>query len=255
MKPSQAAAAPELAVVGEQLLHGAHQHLRVACAGQPPASVAQRRVLPRKGLLAQLIAQQPHHSAQPLERLTRLVDRLLIGGAAVPAAEQPDRQVQLPERHAPQAVHRQLIWKQRELPLGGTSLPSRASLALSPRQRDAERRPPSWQRSSRRTARQWSHAQPSGRALVDGASCGEPQAGDVSLSDLWSSASRSQRAYADRPRRGHAPPPPRAHSLRAVGPLPGKAAAARGVVAHPAAAAVAVEPPASPLRMYASSRP
>src|SRR6478752_8441063 len=82
--------------------------------------------------------------------------------------------------------------------------------------------------------------------MVDGAPCGEPQAGDVSLSALWSSSSRAQRAYAHRARRGYAPPPPRAHQVRDRRPRERSPRAARRVAAHAAAPALAVAPAAPP---------
>ena len=85
------------------------------------------------------------------------------------------------------------------------------------------RSPRSWPRA----ARQWSRAQPSERPMVDGAPCGEPQAGDVSLPNLRSSATCAQRAHADRPRGRHAPPPARAYRVRACRPLARTASVAR----------------------------
>ncbi len=76
--------------------------------------------------------------------------------------------------------------------------------------------------------------------MVDGAPCGEPQAGDVSLSDLWSSLARSQRAYADRARRGLTPASPRPHSLRTQGPRRRAVGLAGRVVAHPTAPPIAM---------------
>src|ERR1700689_1607521 len=89
-------------------------------------------------------------------------------------------------------------------------------------------------------AREWSDVQPSAVPMVDGASRVQPQADDVSLSDLWSSHGRPQRAYADRARRGHAPPSPRAHRVRAAGPPARRAALAGRVAARAAARPVAV---------------
>ena len=96
-------------------------------------------------------------------------------------------------------------------------------------------------------APEWTGAQlPSSRALVDGSPCGEPQACDVSLSDLCSSSSRSQRAYADLPGRGQRTPPPRTHRLCSGRAIQGRNPAEGRVAAHPAAGPVVVAPPPAP---------
>jgi hypothetical protein len=82
--------------------------------------------------------------------------------------------------------------------------------------------------------------------MVDGAPCGESKAGDVSLSVLWSSSTRAQRAYADRARRRHPPPSPRPHRVRARRPARRQSGPARRVAARATAPAVAVAAPAAP---------
>src|SRR3984893_11387455 len=74
--------------------------------------------------------------------------------------------------------------------------------------------------------------------MVDRATCGESQAGDLSLSFVWSSSTRPQRAYADRPRRRHTPPPP---------PRPPRRVAAPPAT-RPFAVAAAVAPRVAPGR-------
>src|ERR1700677_2250268 len=76
--------------------------------------------------------------------------------------------------------------------------------------------------------------------MVDGAPGCEPQAGDVSLSDLWSFLARPRRAYADRARRRYSPAPPRPHGLRDEGPCARAAGAQRRVAAHPASPSLLV---------------
>jgi len=83
--------------------------------------------------------------------------------------------------------------------------------------------------------------------MVDGAPRGEPKAVDVSLSVLWSSSGRSDRAYAHRSRRRYPPPPARPHRVRARRARSWRAGPARWVAAHSAAPAVDVETTAAPL--------
>src|SRR5205823_6920459 len=116
VQPRNPATAAELAwMAPEQPVQRGDEHLRVARARQPPAGVAQRRILAREPLLSELRSQDPRERPQPLERLARLVHRPLVRRRPVaPAAEQPDREIELAERYAPEAEHRRLAREQRE---------------------------------------------------------------------------------------------------------------------------------------------
>src|SRR5438045_2201669 len=54
---------------------------------------------------------------------------------AAPAAEQPDREIELAERYAPEAEHRRLAREQRELQFGRPPPARCAAVALCPRER------------------------------------------------------------------------------------------------------------------------
>ena len=145
--------------------------------------------------------------------------------------ERFERDIALLERHPPQPGGQPLVGGEPEPP---PRPPARASAACPARApgRGRSRRS---RRGSLPAARQWSDDEPSARAMVDGAASRQPKAIDVSLSDLWSSSAGPQRAYADRPRRGHPTAPPRAHGVRAAGPSRGPPAAPRGVARDPTA--------------------
>ena len=84
----------------EECVERADHHLRVSCARQPPSRVAEDPVLLPELPLSKLLAQQTYQRPQPLERLTRLVDRLLLRRVPL-IGKQLDCEVELAERHSP----------------------------------------------------------------------------------------------------------------------------------------------------------
>ena len=180
-----------------------------AC-GQPAGDLAQRRVLAREGALAELAAQQPQQRPQPLERLARLVHALLARARAVASASALEREVDLAER--PCAAARAPAARRARARAGARCRRwrARAALALGARHHEAdadrdagrdtgaERRHngavPSLPRAPWWTVRPAANRKP---ATYRCPICGH-------------SSARSERAYADRARRRHAPAPPRA---------------------------------------------
>ncbi len=207
----------------QQRVERVDHHLRIARAGQPPGRVAEDRVLALVLPLAQLLAQQPHQRAQALERLARLVDRLLIEIPPAPACRRSRRRAARSRDPAgrgrsaarPAATARRVAARSgARAHAGAWSSGGCARPAPGRRRRPQPRSRRAWPRA----AQQWRSVQAAARPMVDGAPRGEPQAGDVPLSNLRSSSTRAQRAYADRPRRRHTPPPPRPHRVRALPP-------------------------------------
>ncbi len=209
MQAPHAAAVRQLAwMARHQILQRAQQHCRVAGARQPPPRFAQQLALALIRALAQLVPQQPQQRPQALERLARLVHPLLRRGLRLAARQCVDRDVELAQRHPPLAASQGLLCQRRKTASQPMLLAQHAPLALGPRKCHAHAQRHRRRHRCRQMAPQWIHARPSARPMVDGAPCGESQACDVSLSALWSSSARAQRAYADRARRRHPPATP-----------------------------------------------
>ena len=231
----------------QQRVERVDHHLRVARARQPPGRVAQDRVLALVPPLAELLAQQAHQRAQALERLARLVDRLAVErrSARGPLHRRSPPSSSIARSSWPSAIRRSASGRgspgscaKRRARLRSALAARRARSACA--QGDADRHGDARREGGRERRNNGAVLQPAARPVVDGAPRGEPQAGDVPLSNLRPSPTRAQRAHADRPRRRHAPPPPRPQRVRARRPRARGAAVARGVAAHPAARTVAV---------------
>ena len=159
--------------------------------------------------------------------------RLFIVAAASPAsaAEQLDHELELAERHPPERLGQGLARQQREAARAPARPWPRGGRRSACATRDPDRHGEVAAIVAASGATMERCRPLSAGPVVDGAPRGQPQAGDVPLSNLWPSSSRAQRAHADRPRGRHAPPPPRPHRLRARRPRARGAAAARGLAA------------------------
>ncbi len=187
-----AAPAPELAGVAlDQRVERVEHHLGVARPRQAPAGA---RAGPRSR--ARMPARRARRSSS-LSSARRRLSALRVSCTARSRLRRPR-----PRRRAARSrgragrgpcavrpVRERLARQQRELALARSLRPgerrSRSARASATPSADARRSPPA---TSLPAARQWSDAQASARPMVDGSPRGEPQAGDVSLSDLWSSS-------------------------------------------------------------------
>ena len=119
-EPVERALGKLVAVTVAQRVEGVEHDLGVAGTREPPAGLAQPRVLLAVGIGAELVARQAQDGARPLEGLARRVDSL---ARPVAALESLARDLHLPARDPPQAVVGRLGGAEPEAPLAARAAP------------------------------------------------------------------------------------------------------------------------------------